>query len=952
MRKRLFVWIGSALAPVAFVFLAHTGTFSLAASAIEPLAPPMTFTVTTNGDMGAGSLREAIDQANTNPGIDSINFDPGLGTINVGAVTGLPLPTITEGVTIDGGPLKIELNGTASGGDGFTIMAPAGGVTIQNMVINRFPGSGINIQGDGNKVLGNLIGVDTTGTMALPNAGVGVLVNGANNVIGGTTAAARNVISGNNGSGVSLASSLCHDNSIIGNFIGTDSGGSGALPNQSTGVVLLGGSSNNTIGGLLAGSGNTIAFNGGMGIFIVAGLGNRVLSNSIFSNEAVGINLSDDPGVTPNDPCDPDTGANDLQNFPDLTSATTFGGTTTIQGTLDSNPVSTFRIEFFASASCDLSGNGQGKTFLGAANVSTNGACTANITATVGVAVPTGQVITATATDPSGNTSEFSACVTVMPAAGCTIACPPGILASTGPSSTMCGVPVDYPAPTTIGGCGTVTCTPPSGSVFAVGSTNVNCSEGSGASCSFQISVADNTLPRLSCGTGLTTTAAPGASSAIVNYPAPTASDNCPQVEVRCSPPSGSAFPIATTLVTCTATDQSTNLTNCFFNITVVDADAPVITCPANVDAAPQAGQTSAVVNFPPPTVTDNLPGTTFACSPTSGSTFPVGVTPVTCTAIDANGNRSSCSFNVSVGGAVVSVLIPGGKAAVEFGNPSAVNSRRKPQKPKNNACSLFQIENIGFAPLVLTLDSFVRVGADVDSGKIANPDDSRYFSLSLVNADQSQTSLDLGAVLTLQAQKAQSFCLRFSALLPPLAGKTTGLPAAQVLPNTMNSRVVFRQNGGASIAVPVLSHVGTALSLINPANPKRPAEVTFTKSGNTFEVSYAVHDSNLDLNRAKYEFLNAGGQVVGEAFELDLAEPLRALNLVRGQSVGIAQSFTGASDHPEVTGVRVTVFDGETSAIVSASQSSITLASSRLSSRTQRITLYPPAAMLGPRLP
>jgi hypothetical protein len=116
--------------------------------------------------------------------------------------------------------------------------------------------------------------------------------------------------------------------------------------------------------------------------------------------------------------------------------------------------------------------------------------------------------------------------------------------------------------------------------------------------------------------------------------------------------------------------------------------------------------------------------------------------------------------------------------------------------------------------------------------------------------------------------------------------------------------------------------------------------------------VSYAVHDSNLDITKAKYEFLNSGGQVVGEAFEVDLAEPIRGLNLVRGQSVGVEQSFTGANDHPEVTGVRLTVFDGETSVSDSASATASAAMKAQLINRKQGVTLFLPEAKLKPLFP
>lgn len=949
MNKTLSLCITSGLVIllVSAALFSSRSALAVPSAALSPM-PPMTFTVINNADNGAGSLRDAIDQANANPGADLINFNPGIGTINLVS----PLQAITEAVTIDGGSPRTELNGDGAGGaaDGLLIMT--NGVTIKNLVINRFSGVGINIQGDGNNVQGNFVGTNTTGTAALGNASGGVSVAGANNVIGGTTAAARNVISGNGSSGVSLNANISHDNIVLGNFIGTDATGTNPIANNGPGVGFFGGALNNTIGGLVAGAGNTIAFNAGRGISIPGGGGNGILGNSIFNNEQLGIDLSDDAGVTPNDPCDSDGGANGLQNFPVLTSAASGGGSTTIQGTLDSTAVSTFRIEFFSSPACDASGNGEGAVFLGATNVSTNAACVANINVSVGVAVPVGQVITATATDSGNNTSEFSACVTVVAGASCLITCPGNVFNFTGPSSINCKAPVSYPAPSTSGPCGTVTCTPPSGSVFDVGTTTVNCSEGSVLKCSFTVTLADNTPPRLTCTSGVTVTAPSGKTSTPVDFPAPTGTDNCSSVDIKCSPPSGSNFNIGNTLVTCTGTDSSLNTAQCFFTVTVRDPDGPIIVCPASVNVSPAAGQTSAVVTYPAPSVSDNLPGVTTVCSPPSGSTFPLGTTPVTCTATDSNGNQASCTFSVSVGGPVAKITIPAGAAAVEFGNPTPVTSRRKPQKPRNNPCSLFIIENIGVAPLVLTFDSISRTGANVDNGKIGNPSDLKYFTLSLVAGGQTQPDLNVGDSVTIQPRGSQTFCLKFSPLLPGLAGKTTGIAAADDLPDTMTSKVTFRQNVGSPISVPVLSHVGTALTLINPTNPRKAPVVQFSRSGNNFTVSYAIHDSNVDITKAKYEFLDSGGQVVGDAFEVDLAEPIRGLNLVRGQSVGVEQSFSGANDHPEVTGVRLTVFDGETSVSDSASATAAAAMRAQLIDRKQGVTLFLPEAKLKPLFP
>jgi hypothetical protein len=137
-------------------------------------------------------------------------------------------------------------------------------------------------------------------------------------------------------------------------------------------------------------------------------LQNSIRGNSIFSNNGLGIDLGAD-GVTANDANDADAGANDLQNFPVLTSVTRGGNTTTINGSLKSTPNTTFQIDFYSSAALDPSGNGEGALFFGTTPVTTNGNGDATINVTLPVPLETGRVITATASDPNGNTSEFSA---------------------------------------------------------------------------------------------------------------------------------------------------------------------------------------------------------------------------------------------------------------------------------------------------------------------------------------------------------------------------------------------------------------------------------------------------------------------------------------------------------------------------------------------------------------
>lgn len=267
---------------------------------------------------------------------------------------------------------------------------------------------GFNSSGSAAIVRGNYIGTDVTGMRALGGsfAGVSILSNG--NIIGGTVAGSGNVISGN-GVGIQFQafSGPGPGNVIQSNFIGVNAAGTGPLPNVLEGIAISG-ASNNTIGGTQANTGNTIAFNGSSGVSISSGTGNVVRRNSIFSNNALGIDLGAN-GVTPNDVNDADTGPNQLQNFPVITTVLSSANSTTIQGTLNSIPNTTFEIDFYSNAAVDPPGNGEGAQFFGTSSVNTNGNGDATINATFPVGLAAGRVITATATDPNGNTSEFSA---------------------------------------------------------------------------------------------------------------------------------------------------------------------------------------------------------------------------------------------------------------------------------------------------------------------------------------------------------------------------------------------------------------------------------------------------------------------------------------------------------------------------------------------------------------
>ncbi len=281
--------------------------------------------------------------------------------------------------------------------------------------------TGISIQlgsADGNVIQGNLIGTDASGTVAIGNSIHGIdIFNGGpdNNVIGGTTAAARNIISGNLNRGIVIGSGGSSGTTVSGNYIGSDISGTLPLPNVQGGIRIREGATGSVIGGTATGSGNLIAFNSGDGIEIkdAGTTANAIQGNRIHSNTGLGIDLNAD-GVTMNDADDADTGPNEFLNFPVLSAAVTTGTRSAIQGVLNSTASTTFRLEFFASAAADGSGYGEGERYLGFRTVTTAATGTATFTFMLSGSVAAGEFVTATATDPSNNTSEFALNVTAV----------------------------------------------------------------------------------------------------------------------------------------------------------------------------------------------------------------------------------------------------------------------------------------------------------------------------------------------------------------------------------------------------------------------------------------------------------------------------------------------------------------------------------------------------------
>lgn len=156
-------------------------------------------------------------------------------------------------------------------------------------VISGNDGSGITIQSSNNVIQGNYVGVDATGAVALGNEGSGVTLDGSSNVLGGTTASVRNVISANRGDGVSI--SIGGPNTVQGNRIGSKADGTGDLGNGLDGISIFV-SNDNIIGGSAAGAGNLITGSDGAGISIDSSAqGSVIEGNSIVNNDGDGIHV-------------------------------------------------------------------------------------------------------------------------------------------------------------------------------------------------------------------------------------------------------------------------------------------------------------------------------------------------------------------------------------------------------------------------------------------------------------------------------------------------------------------------------------------------------------------------------------------------------------------------------------------------------------------------------------
>lgn len=360
---------------------------------------------------------------------DVITFSiPGNGAQVI--VPASPLPAVSHPVQINGysqpgtslntrklgrgdnAELRIVLNGRKLASDfglGLEFSAGSEGSAVRGLVINRF-GTAITLHVPVT-VAGNFIGTDVTGTRDRGNIGDGIFagnyVSVAAATIGGADRGARNIISGNDASGITSGAPL----TIQGNLIGVASDGHSPLGNSVSDIPATGRDAavglaigRNTVGGP-GDAANVIAFNEGKGVSVTnSGTIAQITRNRIFGNGRIAIDLGDD-GRTPNDADDSDLGPNGLLNFPVLKRAIVRDAGTRIRGVYRSTPaVAPYGIELFASPP----GSRQAKRFIGFVQIQTGADGGAKF-AVLAKRVHPGDAITATATDDGAETSELSA---------------------------------------------------------------------------------------------------------------------------------------------------------------------------------------------------------------------------------------------------------------------------------------------------------------------------------------------------------------------------------------------------------------------------------------------------------------------------------------------------------------------------------------------------------------
>lgn len=397
---------------------ARSGSNALFAERITGTGESLHQVVThTDDDNSPGSLRAAMQQANATPGAQKIGFNiPGPGPHAI--VLTSSLPAITDELIIDGytqpgaspntnpvespcnAQIMIDIHGGTTG-DGFKFQAPG---TLRGLATHSFYGREVVVEASPVVIEGNFIGIDPSGNGGWMNK-VGIWIQADNCRVGGSSPAARNVISEGPFSTVGIKVEGVSGTTIIGNYIGTDQNLVNNGVGNSNGILIEGFSMVTIVGStdpsMNPQEANVIAYNGiGITLLDTFAIFSHLYGNSIRYNYSMSIDLDGD-GRTPNDAGDSDNGPNQLQNFPDI--ATASG--TQITGTMHGQPNSNLRIDFYRSGYSPYAPDAD--RYLGRVNVGTDGSGNAPFTFVPAQPLPPAY-ITATAHDNYGNTSEVS----------------------------------------------------------------------------------------------------------------------------------------------------------------------------------------------------------------------------------------------------------------------------------------------------------------------------------------------------------------------------------------------------------------------------------------------------------------------------------------------------------------------------------------------------------------
>ena len=642
-----------------------------------------------SGRVAVGNHASGVDLENAPYNLVGGTFSSAGNTISGNTQNGVVLlGTNAIGNQVQGNLIGTDATGTnraANGGAGVLINdAPAsviGGGSDTRNIISGNGNSGIYMLGaTGPKacwttIRGNYIGADLSGFKALANAFEGIYILGSSsNTIGGTDAGAGNLISGNSTWGMMLSNSAW--NVLQGNFIGTGADGWSALPNGMAHGIELGVAHDNIIGGPAPGAGNHIAFApapyAGIRIRHQVSTNNLISGNAMFSNGGLALKLGGPAGVTPNDNCDTDVGdglygGNMLQNFPELTNAVS-DLATRIDGQLNSAPNRSYTLEFFANPACRSLGYEDGTIYLGQGSVSLGNSCSNTFSVTLPVSVPSGYVVTATATDPYNNTSELSLCKpviinTVLVLMGC----------PTPAVSVSCLADVPPKANVTANG----NCTGTISVQFNETSSGPDCNKtilrtwtatdgcGNATNCTQTITVKDTTAPLLTKGS-IAAYYADVLSAEAAAKAATGSSDNCGGAVTL----SASTVGACSAVITVTGTDPCGNSASVTYN-TRIDSTKPVLMgCPASTVTVQCVADVPVKANV---TANDNCDGTVVVQFNENSSGPDCNKTIVrTWTATDTSGNTASCAQTITVKDTTTPVLTKGSIAASYADVPSA----------------------------------------------------------------------------------------------------------------------------------------------------------------------------------------------------------------------------------------------------------------------------------------